>query len=74
MKYAIKEDKSNAEYLNLEANFVFTLANAAKFGSIADAITFLLAFAKDHPTFMLPRYTIVGVKEINTPTYEEVVL
>lgn len=77
MKYAIKEENGVQFVRQIEPDgyFLFTkdVNEAKQFDSIAGIVKRLAQRARQQPIFSI-EYTIVGVKEINTPRYEEVVL
>lgn len=78
MKYVIKGIGVGYQYVQYVENtvwFQFTkkLNEARQFDSIQEIINVFVDRAKIRPSYTAD-YTIVGVQEISTPTYREVLL
>lgn len=81
MKYVIKEGSQS--YLQAEnyhvvrsSNFVYDIGNATKFDTIREALDVIRLRDRIYYHNISPQasFTIVGIKEVNTPRYEEVAL
>ena len=80
MKYVIKRVETGRSYVRslhkCTKYFVDTsvLEEAKKYDTIAAAIKDLQLRAGTNPNLVHDEFTIVGIKEINQPRYEEVAL
>ena len=77
MMYAIKEAKSNGAFVNLVNgawSYVFALEAATRFNGISAVLSVFAKYCQEHPGVIFPNLTIVGLKEVTGPRFEEVEL
>lgn len=79
MKYVIKRINAHQQYVrSVDYRGMFedtaALDEARQFNTLFEAIEVLRIRVKETPSLVYDQFTIVGIKEINQPRYEEVVL
>ena len=79
MKYVIKEVSGDASYMYETDNkpalgYTGKLSEATQYATIQDAIRAIVHHVWERPNGSFQDFTIVGVREIPQPRYEEVEL